>query len=232
MTTSPRRRCAGCQNLLPDRASPRRRWCTEKCRKATTRRQAAQDEATARWAEATARQKAQLTAAETVAGQRLAAIEDRDRTIAALKVELAAERRRAAEAMTGQLNRSAVVRDRYELSTVQVAELRTQLATAASPGEVATLRDRLAGFRTANNRLSEENRAMAEALQRAVTERTQLQTIVRQWDTLCRRLKTATGGRPANPTDQKILATWTRFRSTVATGHARPAGPTGQEATA
>ncbi|TFI47278.1 hypothetical protein E4A41_08750 [Micrococcus endophyticus] len=81
--------------------------------------------------------------------------------------------------------------------------------------ELARLRVSVARLRQDNESLSAQLRELSAAAEVAATERRQLQGIVRQWDTLCRRLAKSVTGQTVTATDKRILATHARFRSAV-----------------
>lgn len=157
----------------------------------------------------------ELVQAETTLGQCRGRVWDRDQEIARLRAELAAGRRSAARALVVQANDAAGVRDRLATATGQLSELRRNWSATA---EVTGLRDQLATAQGQYAQLSARYQELSEAAELAATERQHLQGVVRQWDTLCKRLYKATGGQPAAAVDEEILATWTRFRQAVASG--------------
>jgi len=178
---------------------------------------------------------------ETALGHCRGQVWDRDQEITRLRVELAEARRSAARALVVQANDAAGVRDRLATATGQLSELRRNWSAMAearvATAEVTGLRDQLATVQGQYAELSARYQELSEAAELAATERQHLQGVIRQWDTLCKRLYKATGGQPAAAVDQDILATWTRFRQAVATGtgnrgRAPVTGVAGQAATA
>lgn len=243
------RRCAHCSELLPEGADARRRYCSDACRMAAyRRRQTASPERTeaARLRSRLDWVSAQLVEKETALAQSRGRVWDRDRELAALRVQLADERRRGAKAIVGQANLTAGVRERLATASRELSALRRNWSATAearvAAAEVTGMRDQLATVQDRYAQLAAKYQELSEAAELAATERQQLQGVVRQWDTLCKRLYKATGGQPAAAVDRDILATWTRFRQAVATpsghrGRAPVTGPaagpaTGQSATA
>jgi uncharacterized coiled-coil DUF342 family protein len=165
---------------------------------------------------------AQLVQAETALGQARGRVRDRDRELAELRFQLAAERRRPPNAIVDQANRTASVRDQLATTAGELAVLRRNWSATAedrvATAEVTGLRQQLATLQEKYGQLSARYQELSEAAELAATERQHLQGVVRQWDTLCKRLYKATGGQPAAAVDKDILATWTRFRQAVATG--------------
>lgn len=89
-------------------------------------------------------------------------------------------------------------------------------ADAARAGETVTeLRTRLATVTDKYRELAMKYKELMGAAKYAAAERKHLQGIVRQWDSMCKRLNTATGGRPRKEVDKKTLATWKQFRKLV-----------------
>ncbi|MBB4734717.1 chromosome segregation ATPase [Micrococcus cohnii] len=182
----------------------------------------------------------QLIAAETRIGQLTASNVRKTDQVKHLATLLSAERRSADNALHGQAVRTAAVRQDNARLAGQVADLRRSwsMATAdtdLSPEQVAALRDRLASLRDRLASLRDRHEELVTAYQRlsaaaevAAAERVQLQGIVRQWDTLCRRLAKAVAGQTVSAADKKILATHKRFRSAVAgPDRGRPANENG-----
>ena len=230
------RRCGHCGQALPATATAKRKWCDDRCRMAATReRSRPASGLTARLQKQVAAQVSLAIQAETEAGQLKAKLAERDRIIGQLRRELADERRRSADALTGQLNRSAAVRDQLAVATDQVATLRRAQAASEqaviSPEVAAKMRAQLSSLRTAHAALQEQYGQLARAAELAAAQRAQLQTVIRQWDRLCRRLHAATDGRPTNDGDRAILTTWGKFRTALATapgqrGRTQPATAT------
>ncbi len=164
----------------------------------------------------------QLVQVETALAQSRGRVWDRDREVAWLRAELAEARRAAARALVGQANRAAGVRERLAAASGELSVLRRNWSAMAearvATAEVTGLREQLATVQDRYGQLSVRYQELSEAAELAATERQQLQGVVRQWDTLCKRLYKATGGQPAAAVDKDILATWTRFRQAVATG--------------
>ncbi|MEO9249130.1 hypothetical protein ABDK96_15710 [Citricoccus nitrophenolicus] len=161
---------------------------------------------------------------------------DRDREIVWLRAELAEARRAAATALVGQANRFANVRGQLATASGELSALRRNWSATAesrvATAEVTGLRQQLASLQDKYGQVSARYQELSEAAELAATERQQLQGVVRQWDTLCKRLYKAAGGRPATAVDKDILATWTRFRQAVTTqtGNRGRAPVTGQAA--
>ncbi|WP_298041972.1 hypothetical protein [uncultured Citricoccus sp.] len=165
---------------------------------------------------------AQLVQAETALGQARGRIRDREREVSWLRAELAEARRSATRALVVQANEAAGVRERLAAATGELFVLRRNWSATAearvATAEVTGLRQQLATLQERYGQLSARYQELADTAELAATERQQLQGVVRQWDTLCKRLHKATGGQPAAAVDKDILATWTRFRQAVATG--------------
>jgi hypothetical protein len=219
------RRCEGCGERLPGGSRRNRRFCNEACQKAAARRRSRQPASTGGRAAARDRLavvSAQLARTETALGQARGRVADRDRQLAGLRAQLAAERRSAARAIAGQANRTAGVRERLAAATGELSALRRNRSAVAgarvAAAEATGLREQLATVQGRYGQLAARYRELSEAAELAATERRQLQGVVRQWDTLCKRLYQATGGQPAAAVDRDILATWRRFRQAVATG--------------
>ncbi|XKH54440.1 hypothetical protein LG284_05470 [Citricoccus nitrophenolicus] len=209
----------------------RRRYCSDACRMgAYRRRQPAFAERTeaARLRSRLDWVSAQLVEKETALGQSRGRVWERDREVAALRVQLADERRRRTKAIVGQANQAAGVREQLAAASGELSALRRNWSATAearmATHEVTGLRDQLATIQDRHGQLAARYEELSEAAELAATERQQLQGVVRQWDTLCKRLYKATGGQPAAAADRDILATWTRFRQAVAT----PAGNRGR----
>ncbi|NUL44095.1 hypothetical protein F7P69_02635 [Cellulosimicrobium funkei] len=171
---------------------------------------------------------AQLVQAEAALAQIRGRFRERDHELAELHIQLAAERRSSARAIAGQASRTASVRGQLATATGEVLALRRNWSATADDTvasvEVTGLRQQLATVQERYEQLASGYQELADAAELAATERQQLQGVVRQWDTLCKRLYKATGGQPAAAVDKDILATWTRFREAVAA----PAGNRGR----
>ncbi|MEX3565332.1 hypothetical protein [Micrococcus endophyticus] len=223
---SDRRPCAHCADPLPEDASPRQRYCTHACRSAAYRARTAgqaPDPAVLALTAQLDAERAQRRDAETRIGQLEARVRRKTEQVQQLAGQLAAERRSAAVAIAGQANRTVAVRADNAALAGQLSALRRSwsVATAGTdltPDEVAALRGQLSALRARYEGLSVRHRRLSAAAEAAATERAQLQGIVRQWDTLCRRLAKAVAGQPVAAVDKRILATHARFRSAVATG--------------
>ena len=223
--STPIRRCAHCSEPLAEGSDARRKYCNATCRVAAyRRRQTASPERTeaARLRTRLDRASAELVQTETALGQCRGRVWDRDQEVTRLRAELAEARRSAARALVVQANDAAGVRERLAAATGQLSELRrswsAMVEARVATAEVTGLRQQLASLQGQHAQLSTRYQELSEAAELAATERQQLQGVVRQWDTLCKRLYKATGGQPAAAVDQDILATWTRFRQAVATG--------------
>ena len=230
MTTP--RSCAHCALPLPDGAARARRYCSPACRSAAYRQRTAQTAvhpAVVRVRDL----ESQLIAAETRIGQLTASNVRKTDQVKHLAKLLSAERRSADNALHGQAVRTAAVRQDNARLAGQVTDLRRSwsMATAdtdLSPEQVAALRDRLASLRDRHEELATAYQRLSAAAEVAAAERVQLQGIVRQWDTLCRRLAKAVAGQTVSAADKKILATHKRFRSAVAgPGRGHPANENG-----
>lgn len=233
------RRCESCGERLPEGSRRNKRFCDGACQKAGVRLR--NRSATAASTRLAARDRlavvsAQLVQAETALAQSRSRLRARDLQLAELRVKLAAERRSSAKAIAGQANRTAAVRDQLATVSGELSALRRNWS-ATSEARVTTvkvtgLRDQLATVQDRYAQLAAKYQELSEAAELAATERQQLQGMVRQWDTLCKRLYKATGGQPAAAVDRDILATWTRFRQAVATpsGHRGRAPVTGRAA--
>ena len=171
---------------------------------------------------------AQLIQAEIALAQIRGRVRDRDYELAELRLQLAAERRSSARAIAGQASRTAGVRGQLATVTGELFALRRNWSATADDTvasvKVTDLRQQLATVQERYEQLATGYQELADAAELAATERQQLQGVVRQWDTLCKRLYKATGGQPVAAADRDILATWTRFREAVAT----PAGNRGR----
>ncbi len=219
------RRCESCGKHLPKGSRKNKRFCDAACQKASARRRTRPATSTTKRAAARdllAVVSAQLVQAETALGQARGRLWDRDREVAWLRAELAEARRSAARALVGQANRAAGVRDQLARTAGELSALRRNWSATAearvAAAEVTGLRQQLATVQDRYGQLSARYQELSEAAELAATERQHLQGVVRQWDTLCKRLYKATGGQPAAAVDRDILATWTRFRQAVATG--------------
>lgn len=216
------RSCTHCARPLPDGSPSSRRYCSAACRTAAYRARTTSTPphpAVARVAEL----EAQLVAAETRIGQLTATARRKTDQVKFLAGLLAAERRSADTAIATQAVRTQAVRSDNARLAGQVADLRRSWSVATAdtdltPDQVAALRGQLAAVRGQLEQLSVRHRRLSAAAEAAATERAQLQGIVRQWDTLCRRLAKAVAGQPVAAVDKRILATHARFRSAVATG--------------
>ncbi|XKH52068.1 hypothetical protein LG284_08415 [Citricoccus nitrophenolicus] len=170
----------------------------------------------------------QLFQAEAALAQIRGRVRDRDRDLAELRLQLAAERRASARVIAGQASRTAGVRGQLATATGELFALRRNWSATADDTvasvKVTGLRQQLATVQERYEQLATRYQELAEAAELAATERQQLQGVVRQWNTLCKRLYRATGGQPAAAVDNDILATWTRFRDAVAA----PAGNRGR----
>ncbi|MBB5747953.1 hypothetical protein [Micrococcus sp. TA1] len=177
---------------------------------------------------------AELVQAETTLGQCRGRVLDRDQEVTRLRAELAEARRSAARALVAQATDAAGVRDRLAAASGELSELRRNWSAVvearAATAKVTGLRQQVATLQGQYAQLSARYQELSEAAELAATERQHLQGVVRQWDTLCKRLYKATGGQPAAAVDKDILATWTRFRQAVATptGNRGRAPVTGQ----
>ncbi|MGP9586176.1 hypothetical protein ACT3TB_11050 [Micrococcaceae sp. AOP34-BR2-30] len=245
--TTLQRTCSFCGEPLPDGSNPTRKYCSTAHRHAASRRRRSFEPTTEKGklrnqlnhlAEAHAQVVTELARSRT-------RVADRDRTITELCQELATERRRSADAIWKQANRTSGVRDQLATATNELTTLRRNWTaaqdTATAGPDVTQLRTRLASIQNRYDRLAGQYAELAEAAQDAATERAGLQGIVRHWDSLCRRLYKASNGQPSAAKDKEILATWIRFRSSLSgpgdhtpatdtTGHDRtaatPAGRT------
>ena len=223
---SDRRPCAHCADPLPEDASPRQRYCTHACRSAAYRARTAgqtPDPAVLARPALLAAARAPRRDADTRLGPVGAGVRRTPAAGPQRAGQLAAERRSAAVAIAGQANRTVAVRADNAALAGQLSALRRSwsVATAGTdltPDEVAALRGQLSALRTRYEDLSVRHRRLSAAAEAAATERAQLQGIVRQWDTLSRRLAKAVAGQPVAAVDKRILATHARFRSAVATG--------------
>lgn len=162
--------------------------------------------------------------AETRIGQLTGQVRRKTDQVRQLAKLLAAERRSADKAIRDQAVRTVAVRADKAALAGQLADLRrswthrppaTAVATEADMAELARLRVSVARLRQDNESLSAQLRELSAAAEVAATERRQLQGIVRQWDTLCRRLAKSVTGQTVTATDKRILATHARFRSAV-----------------
>lgn len=173
--------------------------------------------------------------AETRIGQLTGQVRRKTDQVRQLAKLLAAERRSADKAIRDQAERTVAVRADKAALAGQLADLRrswtqqppaTAVATAvATEADMAELRRTVATLRQDNESLSAQLRELSAAAEVAATERRQLQGIVRQWDTLCRRLAKSVTGQTVTATDKRILATHARFRSAVsAAGRATTQG--------
>ncbi|MFC4371899.1 hypothetical protein [Citricoccus nitrophenolicus] len=165
---------------------------------------------------------AQLVQAETALAQSRGCLWSRDREISLLRAELAEARRSATRALVIQASDAAGVRDRLAKASSELSAMRRNWSAMSearvATAEVTGLRQQLATLQDQYGQLSARYQELAEAAELAATERQHLQSVVRQWDTLCKRLYKATGGQPTAAVDKDILATWTRFRQAVSTG--------------
>lgn len=221
------RSCTHCARPLPDGSPSSRRYCSAACRTAAYRARTTSTPphpAVARVAEL----ETQLVAAETRIGQLTAATRRKTDQVKHLAGLLAAERRSADKAIRDQAARTVAVRADKAALAGQLADLRrswthrppatavaTAVATEADMAELDRLRVSVARLRQDNESLSAQLRELSAAAEVAATERRQLQGIVRQWDTLCRRLAKSVTGQTVTATDKRILATHARFRSAV-----------------
>lgn len=225
------RRCESCGEWLPEASRRNKRFCNEACKKVEARRR--NRPATDTSSRSTARDRlaivsARLVQAETALAQSRGRIRERDHKLAELRHQLAAERRSSARVIAGQASRTAGVRGQLATATGALFALRRNWSATAEDGvasvKVTGLRQQLATVQERYAQLDTRYQELVEASELAATERQQLQGVVRQWDTLCKRLYKATGGQPAAAVDKDILATWTRFREAVAA----PAGNRGR----
>lgn len=118
--------------------------------------------------------------------------------------------------------RTHAVRQQLAVANSELANLkRNRTARAAAQDTTGQENDRLhkqlATVTGQYNELAAKYDDLSASAERAATERTQVQALVRQWDAMCVRLYKATGGRPRKAADKKILATWTQFRKAVRT---------------
>lgn len=233
------RRCESCGKRLPKGSRKNKRFCDAACQKAGSRcrtRPAATTSKRATARDLLAVVSAQLVQAEAALAQSRGRLWGRDREIAWLRAELAEARRSATGALVSQANNAAGVRERLATASRELSALRRNWSATAearvATAEVAGLRQQLATLQDKYGQLSARYQELSEAAELAATERHQLQGVVRQWNTLCKRLYKATGGQPATAVDKDILATWTRFRQAVAdpSGNRGRAPVTGQAA--
>ncbi|REE02272.1 hypothetical protein C8E99_0038 [Citricoccus muralis] len=179
---------------------------------------------------------AQLVQAEAALAQIRGRVRERDHELAELRLQLAAERRSSARAIAAQASRTAGVRGQLASATGELFALRRNRSATAearvAAAEVTGMRDQVATVQDRYAQLAAKYQELSEAAELAAAERQQFQGLVRQWDTLCKRLYKATGGQPAAAVDRDIMATWTRFRQAVATpsGHRGRAPVTGKAA--
>lgn len=211
--------CESCGQPLPETSRKNKRFCGAACQKAAARRRVHPGRETLRAQLAFV--SSQLTRTRTALGQSRGRVHDREMELAALRVQLAAERRKKPTALIGQANRAAGVRTQLAASNRQLSALRRNWSATAeeqvATAEMTGLRQQLATLQKKHGQLSDQYAELAAAADLAATERRQLQVVVRQWDTLCKRLHKATGGQPAAAVDKDVLATWLRFRQVVAT---------------
>ena len=218
--TTPQRSCEHCAHALPPDADVRQRYCDHACRSAAYRaRKAATPThpAMARVAELTEL----LTAAETRVGQLTASNRRKSEQIMSLARRLADDRRSAARAIRGQAERTVTVREDRDALATELSALNRSWTLAGLPADitpayVANLKEQLATRTRQYDELVVRHQRLTAAAELAATERKHLQEVVRQWDTLCRRLAKAVTGRPVTAVDKRILATHARFRSAVA----------------
>lgn len=148
--------------------------------------------------------------------QRLAA---RDRKIRNLEHALKRADTQLETVASEQAMRTRSVRDELAASRTEVATVKRNWSIQADAdrvGQTVTeLRTRLATITERYSELARKYKELTGAAKYAAAERKHLQGIVRQWDSMCKRLNTATGGRPRRETDKKILATWKQFRKLV-----------------
>ncbi|MGW9550893.1 hypothetical protein ACWG8W_07545 [Citricoccus zhacaiensis] len=163
---------------------------------------------------------AQLVQADAALAQIRGRVRERDLELAELRLQLAAERRFSAKAIAGQASRTAGVRGQLATAQGELFALRRNLAApvvdTVAKVKVTRLRQQLATVQERFEQLVTRYQELAEAAELAATERQQLQGVVRQWNTLCKRLYKATDGQPDAAVDKDILVTWTRFREAVA----------------
>ncbi|MGO1699615.1 MAG: hypothetical protein ACTHZD_14805 [Micrococcaceae bacterium] len=219
--TTLQRTCSFCGDPLPAGSSPARKYCSQAHRRAASRRRQPFEPSTEKGKLRTQLNKLAEAHAQVVTelARSRSRLADRDRTITQLRSELAEERRRSADAIWKQANRTSSVRDQLATATSELSTLRrnwtaNQDAAMAGP-DVTKLRTRLANLQDRHDRLAGQYAELAEAAQDAATERAGLQGIVRHWDSLCRRLYKASNGQPPAAKDKEILATWTRFRTAL-----------------
>lgn len=217
------RRCESCGEWLPEGSRRNKRFCDEACKKAAARRRARPVTSTSKGVvdrDRLALVSAQLVQAEAALTQIRGRVRDCDRELAELRHQLAVERRASARAIADQASRTAGVRGQLATATGELFALRRNWSAAVegklASVKVAGLRQQLSTVQERHQQLAIMYQELVVAAELAATERQQLQGVVRQWDTLCKRLYKATGGQPAAPVDKDILATWTRFREAAA----------------
>lgn len=222
MTTT-NRRCPHCSDPLPEGSDARRQYCTDACRVAAyRRRQRTLPERTedARLRAQLASVAGKLVDAEKELRQSRARENVSARELADLRRELAAERRSSTREIASQASKNASFRGQLATAVGELSMMRRNWSAAAeakvSTDEVAGLRQRVVTLQDRHTRLLARYNELVSAAELAATERQQLQGVVRQWDTLCKRLYSATGGQPPTSKDRHILETWRRFRKAAA----------------
>lgn len=221
MNNPSQRRCRDCQIELPSDAHANTKYCSTTCQRRAGTRRYRQRQKAETYSKPDLLERIQddyeyLQSEHRKLLNRLAA---RDRKIRRLETALKRADTQLETVAADQAMRTRAVRDELAASRTEVATVKRNWsiqADAARAGETVTeLRTRLATVTDKYRELAMKYKELMGAAKYAAAERKHLQGIVRQWDSMCKRLNTATGGRPRKEVDKKTLATWKQFRKLV-----------------
>lgn len=216
-----KRLCPSCEDELSEAAPSQQKYCSSTCRERMKKRRKRLKAETTDLTElqrlqSVEQQYDRLQVEYRKLRQRL---EGRNRKIRRLEHALSRAELQVETAADEQAQRTRVVRDELAASRTELAAVKRNWSIKGGADRtdetVTDLRTQLAMVTDEYNELATKYVDLSRAAKNAATERKYLQGVVRQWDSLCKRLNTATGGRPRKETDQKILATWKRFRRAV-----------------
>lgn len=221
MAYAPKRLCPSCAEELAEAAPAQQRYCSLTCRERMKKRRKRLKEGSPEPSELQRLQMVDQHVDKLESDYRklLRRIEARDRKIRRLENALKRSDTQLEAVAADQALRTRAVRDELAASRAEVATVKRNWsiqADAERAGETVTeLRTRLATVTDKYRELTMKYKELMGAAKYAAAERKHLQGIVRQWDSMCKRLNTATGGRPRKEVDKKILAKWKQFRKIV-----------------
>ncbi|MDN6148844.1 MAG: hypothetical protein L0I94_08405 [Yaniella sp.] len=221
MEHAAKRLCPSCGDELSEAALSQQKYCSLTCRERMKKRRRRLKEGSSEPAELQRLQAVDRHVEKLQSDYRklLRRFEARDRKIRRLEHALRRADTQLEAVAHDQALRTRAVRDELAASRREVATVKRNWSIEADADRagamVTDLRTRLAVANEKYSELAMKYRELTDAAKYAAAERKHLQGIVRQWDSMCKRLNTATGGRPRKEADKKVLATWKQFRKLV-----------------